>query len=958
MASQESVAELLARSLDYREAKNAELSLKQLDQVPNFPLVLLQVVANTSIPLDTRLAGSLFFKNLIKRKWTDADGNYMLAEQDVVAIKSNILDLMISSPPQPRKQLGEAISVIANSDFPDKWPDLVPNLVLKLDMAQPDSNNTVLSVAHTIFERWRHLSRSDALFLEIKLVLEQFAPSYLTLMIEADSQIKTSKSIKWVETMDLLVKIFYDLNCQDLPEFFEDHMDEFMNLLLHYMSVGITFDNEDDDDETAGPLELLKTDICEALTLYTQRYEEEFAKYMPKFVEASWSLLMNTGLQPKNDLIINRCLSFLTAVAKFERNIHMFNSEQTLIQIIEGIIIPNIELRESDLELFEDEPLEFVRKDLEGSHSDTRRQAATEFLRELAGKLEGEVTRLVMRYVNQFLQMYAQQPDQAWIKKSTAVSLFRAIAAKGQITSAGVSTTNLLVDIVDFFNKNMAPELTSSANIPVMKVDAIKFILSFRNQLSKPQLSSAIPMLAGLLNKNQHEAVYTYSSITLERILALKDPVTKKPMFGEQDIQTQVREMSLYTLQVVASGSTKPEELASNEFLMRFLMRILVMGGNGTKHVAHILVPQLVQIIQAVSRNPSNPRFNHYLFECLGACLKHYHKYESVEGTVVQPLFSILGDDVTEFVPYVLQILTLILVLQPTEVGLPDSYQMLLKPILSPQLWEARGNVPALVGLLDVIIQRGPSLVLEMQLLVPLLGVFQSLLASRVREKYAFELLESILLNFPLQSLAQYLGQIAKLLLVKLNNGSNMPEQYMILISRFVFFVAASTEPLGPDFIIQLFDSTEANAFGSLFSSVVLPKSLQIHGSYYRKIAAIGLTRLLCGTTHFTSGNYSALWQDGISKLVGLLTREIADPAQEETVADIDISELSFGSSFSPLMTTKIKKPDPVAYIEISADQYFVKEFKKLAQQPNIQEKLNSAFNPIERQYLLTALNS
>lgn len=957
MASVESISQLLAHSLDYRETKAAGSQLRELESSPHFSLNVLQIAGDTNSPLDVRMAAAALFKNLIKSRWNDADGNYLMHQDDVMAIKSNILDLMISVPAGPRKQLGEAVALIANSDFPDRWPMLVPELISKLNPDTPAVNNAVLEVMHVIFERWRALSRSDALFLEIKLVLDQLTQPYLAYIVESDKKFRETKSREWLTSMDLLMKIYYDLNCQDLPEFFEDHMTEFMGFMFDYLTMSLDGVDKDADEDNAGVGEALKTDICEVLALYTERYEEEFAQYMPKFVEAGWILLTTIGSEPRNDLLVNRCLKFLTAVAKFERNIHMFNSEETLRQIVERIVMPNMRMRETDLEAFEDEPLEYVRHDLEGTDNETRRQAATIFLRELAGKIEGDVTNVVMRYVNQFLALYSLSPAQNWLEKSTAVSLFSAIAAKGQITSAGVSTTNLLIDVVGFFNANMAPELATAGSVhAVLKVDAIRFILSFRNQLTKAQLSQALHMLTMLLNKEQHATVYTYSAITLERILAILDPVSNQSMFGEQDISGHVKDMSTHTLMLVTTVSKKPEELAANEFLMKLLMRILVVSGGQVKHVAQLLVPQLVQIIQAISANPSNPKFTHYCFESLGACLKYYRDFGVLETQVVQPLFAILGSDVTEFVPYVLQILTEILNFQPAEAGVPASFQQLLKPVLSPQLWEARGNVPALVGFLEVIVKRGPSLVLESQLLLPLLGVYQNLLASPSRDQYSFELLECIITSIPIGELVQYLPQVVKLLLMRLQKSKS--ERFGLHLTRFIFTVAASSQPLGGNFIVEMFDNSGNGSdqlFGELFTSLVAPKTLQIHGSVQRRVAAVGLTNLLCGTTQFVSGKYVSLWSLGVTQLVGLLTNELAEP-NDLLLPDLDVAEMSFGSSFSPLATAKIKPVSPIAYLCVTPQQYFAAEMKKVVQNTAIQAQLQQVGND-ERQYLTSVLS-
>jgi len=47
------------------------------------------------------------------------------------------------------------------------------------------------------------------------------------------------------------------------------------------------------------------------------------------------------------------------------------------------VIVPNVELREEDVELFEDNPEEWVRRDLEGSDVDTRSLFALETINNL-----------------------------------------------------------------------------------------------------------------------------------------------------------------------------------------------------------------------------------------------------------------------------------------------------------------------------------------------------------------------------------------------------------------------------------------------------------------------------------------------------------------------------------------------------------------------------------------------
>lgn len=58
-----------------------------------------------------------------------------------------------------------------------------------------------------------------------------------------------------------------------------------------------------EDEEEAGLLELLKSQICDNAALYAQKYDEEFQPYLPRFVTAIWNLLVTTGQEVKYDLV-------------------------------------------------------------------------------------------------------------------------------------------------------------------------------------------------------------------------------------------------------------------------------------------------------------------------------------------------------------------------------------------------------------------------------------------------------------------------------------------------------------------------------------------------------------------------------------------------------------------------------------------------------------------------------
>ena len=423
-------------------------------------------------------------------------------------------------------------------------------------------------------------------------------------------------------SLNLVIKLFYDLSVQDLPPIFEDNLTAVTGLLHKYL----VYENkllETDDDADAGPLEHVKAGIFEVLVLWVQKYEDAFGEHVGQFVGSSWNLLTTVGPEIKYDILVSKALQFLTAVTSIVQHAQAFNNEGTLSQVVERVLLPNLKLRNSDMELFEDEPIEFIRRDLEGSDSDTRRRAATDFLRQLMAKFEPLVAVVVIRYIDHYLAEYAQHPIANWKSKDTAVYLYSAIAAKGTITaSQGVTSTNDFANVVDFFQKHIASDLVADkGSQSILKVDAIKYLYTFRSQITASQWQEAFPLLVKHLGSSEY-VVYTYAAIALERTMALNN-TAKQAVIGKAEVEGLSAQLLQHLFGLVESH-TAPAKLQENEFLMRCIMRVLIVIREGVLPIVNDILPHLVNITQISSQNPSNPRFNYYLFEAIGALIRYF----------------------------------------------------------------------------------------------------------------------------------------------------------------------------------------------------------------------------------------------------------------------------------------------------------------------------------------------
>lgn len=946
----ESIPLYLKQSLDPNHAKLAEAQLKSIETQPHFAINLLHVVASTNLDASVRLAGALFLKNLVKRKWVNEDGDYLLHPDDVQYVKTEILNVMIKMPNNLQVQLGETISLIAELDFPHRWENLIDDLVAKLSAEDFVLNKGILLVAHSIFKKWRPLFRSDDLFLEIKMVLDKFAQPFLSMLTKTDELITEATNLNnaaslsiYLECLLLEVQIYYDLNCQDIPEFFEDNMNVGMGIMHKYLNYNTSLVGDADDDDEIDVLIKTKTAIIELISLYTTRYAEEFDPLIQNFITSVWEVV-NTYVtkQPKFDLLAVKSLSFLTSITKVAKYKSFFSSEEAIKEIIEKIILPNIAFREVDEETFEDEPITFVRSDLEGSDFDSRRKLSTDFLRELKEVNTELLTSTVMNYVNQFLS------HSDWRNRDIAIYLFTSLAAKGSVTNIGVTSTNMLVDVVQFFTDNIATYLVENAS-PILKADAIKYIMTFRNQLTKEQLLTTVPLLINHL-KNENVVVYTFAAITIDKLFSMTSFSNSKhsPVFDKHDIQPYVNDL-LNNLFVLILKNNAPEKLSENEFLMKSAMRVLTTAEDSIDEGFKItMIEQLLNILSIIAKNPANPRFTHYTFECLGLLIKFgEHRNSPVQALdhvlkyieVMMPLLmQILADDTQEFLPYTFQILAFLLESLPKSLPLPGQYTSLVKPLMSPVVWEFRGNVPGVTRLLIAIMSHDPTpFGTAPQELTPLLGVFQKLIASRANDVYGFDLLQGILLSIPLNLISTYLNQIAVLLLTRLKTSRT--EKFIKKLVVFLMSLccipldnelsAKAGGHINADFMVNFIESVQKGVLQQIFTSFVLPTSESFANLQDKKITALGLSQLILSSA-FTEGDYKVLLVptieqlcknltllQGISKATATVGNTITGDNNTTSVAinELDLESAAYGSSFSRLVSVQLKPFDPVPQV-------------------------------------------
>ena len=341
---------------------------------------------------------------------------------------------------------------------------------------------------------------------------------------------------------------------------------------------------EGSDADKAGSVDRVKAAICDNVNLYIEKNEEEFQRFLQTFVQDVWTLLTKTGLEPNKDHLATSGVRFLTTVAN---SVHhsLFAGGDTLRQVCESIVIPNLQFREDDEELFESNWVEYVRRDIEGSDSDTRRRGACELVRGLAAKFPEATTQSVSGYVTALLGQHAADPVNSWKAKDAAVYLVISLTVKSQSVVKGATETNELVSITDFFQQQIAPELAAAAANPrgggvgraVLHADALKFLTIFRGQIPKAMVLPVIPAVVALLTSDSN-VVHTYAANCLERLLTVREPVPAggsplgargAPRYQSADVQAHVQSVLGNLFGVFALPDSQ-----ENEYAMRAVNRV------------------------------------------------------------------------------------------------------------------------------------------------------------------------------------------------------------------------------------------------------------------------------------------------------------------------------------------------------------------------------------------------
>ena len=304
------------------------------------------------------------------------------------------------------------------------WPNLMENLVNLLKSNNSNLSKNVYELICKVIKRYHIEQRSDELFAEIINTLNTLCP---TMTDDAEKILNYLISNQSANDQNIYLKIlkkifgiFYSLNFQDFPEFFEDNLERWMNIIERSLRLNMTQNNTD--------LINLKTKVLKCLNFYFTNYYEDFEKYTKGFFPIIWDLMCSIQNTKEYYKMTKELLDFFKVNFMYKRIENC--TENDFKNIINKLILPTIEMSNQEYEEFMENELDFIKSELEEVDLDSNKYYAINLLKTFVQIQPNMIESMLIPLITSLIQQYESNRNNNWNKKITAINLLFAIYIK------------------------------------------------------------------------------------------------------------------------------------------------------------------------------------------------------------------------------------------------------------------------------------------------------------------------------------------------------------------------------------------------------------------------------------------------------------------------------------------------------------------------------------------------
>ena len=720
-------------------------------------------IMNKNENINLRISASIFLKNYIQDYFYDSSNNAILNKHKIMDensksfFKEKILQLLLNVENNILPHIIEMVKIIVQNanGYLVIWPNLMTFIGDVLKKHDISKSKYIYQLIAKIIKRYHIESKSHPLFKEIINTMEHICQPMTDDALNIIKFFNTYESnpkndevmMQCIQMMNKIMSIFYSLNYQDFPEFFEDHLQEWINILIDTVLLPNKNSNMNNINKNLFDMVIkLKAKTLKNINYYYYNYYEDVENYIQQFSSSVWTVMCTCKINDNFSKLMKELLDYFKCGFQMRR-MNNLNMEQ-LNKIIEKIILPNMTMSEKEIEEFLDNPVEFLKVEFEEYDMSSNKYFSINLLQLIISNYPEVNKQIIAPKINKFLEEYNKDNSKNWNKKLVVINLLFASCIKTFAQRYGVTELNpnsMYTDIESLINEIFIKEFQNYKSPTIIQTYSLKFLSTFRLQISdQNKLGQIILMLIEILN-NCNEVTQYACLLCLDLIINMKDLKSRKSSTIEIVNNDNIFNKLISSLLNFIGKNT-------NIFAMRcFFRAIRLTQDQKLQSLAQSINDSMNAILKLIIKNPQTDEFNYYFFETCALIMKKFvvnnnnnmdlTLVKNFENTLRNDLNLVLQNNVTDLLGYTFQLFAYYLYLTNDN---NNFYQNILTNILTNnKMWDINMKYlyPPSIEFIKVILITNKQFCENQNVINLLFKICQTLLENK-SFNFVFQLIE------------------------------------------------------------------------------------------------------------------------------------------------------------------------------------------------------------------------
>uniref|UniRef100_A0A8B9HSZ5 Importin 7 n=1 Tax=Astyanax mexicanus TaxID=7994 RepID=A0A8B9HSZ5_ASTMX len=436
-----SLIEALRGTMDPNLREAAERQLNEVKGV-NFTSTLLQVTMSEQLDLPVRQAGVIYLKNMVTQFWSEGDNtnneapaSNNIPDEDRQFIRDNIVEAIIHSPERIRVQLTTCIHHMIKHDYPAKWTAIVDKIGFYL---QSDNSGCWLGILMCLYQlvknyEYKKPDERQPLIAAMQIFMPMLKDRFIQLLPDPSSDS--------VLVQKQIFKILYALFQYNLPlELINrQNLTEWMEILKTVVDRDVPPETlqVDEDERPELPWWKCKKWALHILARLFERYGSpgnttkeytEFAElFLKGYAVAAQQVLLKVLYQYKEmqyvaPRVLQQTLNYINQ--GIAHAVTWKNLKPHIQGIIQDVVFPLMCYTDSDEELWQEDPYEYIRMKFDVFEDFISPTTAAQTLLYTACNKRKEVLQKTMGFCYQILTEPTSDPR----KKDGALHMIGSLA--------------------------------------------------------------------------------------------------------------------------------------------------------------------------------------------------------------------------------------------------------------------------------------------------------------------------------------------------------------------------------------------------------------------------------------------------------------------------------------------------------------------------------------------------